>query len=174
MHALDWVSSLPSSGTAPNAVTACGPVHVGGGPGDGDGGGTGGAGVGGTGGGAGGGAGGGGAGGGAGGGDGDGLGPGGAGALPSMMQLVQRLCLTWLAAVPPPACEKSLASIETPSQPDSTIRVEFAVAPSKSNRFPVIHAFETTGYDSNPPASSTPVCPLHIGAQLLRWRIVLF
>ena len=91
-----------------------------------------------------------------------------------MMQLVQRLCLTWLAAVPPPACEKSLASIETPSQPDSAIRVEFAVAPSKSNRFPVIHTFETTGYDSNPPASSTPVCPLQIGAQLLRWRTVLF
>ena len=91
-----------------------------------------------------------------------------------MMQLVQRLCLTWLTAVPPPACEKSFASMETPSQPDSAIRVEFAVAPSKANWFPVIQALETTGYDSNPPDSSTPACPLQIGAQLLLCRIVLF
>jgi hypothetical protein len=62
----------------------------------------------------------------------------------------------------------------TPSQPDRAIKVEFKLAPSKSKRFPVIHAFVTKGYDSKPPASSTPVCPLAKGAQLLRCRRVLF
>ena len=68
-----------------------------------------------------------------------GAGGGGCGAPPSMKQLVQRLCRTWSAAVPP-ALPKSFDSTMTPSQPDSAISVVLAPAPSNSKRFYVIQA----------------------------------